>query len=316
MPKTLKDILEVYAPKSKDEKRFKDKHVVAKYKLDNPSKQDDVFTGSNVRTISREATKHGYDLGKDEEVYESSDYSKHGPKAIVVSHSAGKYKVHHVGKHFADGIKVGERLSDTELDDAAEMGAKIINRNTETKTKIKEEALDEKHLTPAEMKKREEIAGAIKRQHPDYSMSKKMAIATAQAKKVAEEIEDLAEGEEAHKQFNHYHGESAKLLKSITRALSSHYNNVSANKNIHWGNVDDIKRHHRQLQDLNDQILQSGEYAKPLTMKEDTQIDEEIEQLVDIVYESLSDENKEVFLNLLENNPDQLIEFLEQLEVE
>lgn len=36
-----------------------------------------------------------------------------------------KYKVHAVGKNFADGIKVGEHLSDSELDDFQEMGGKI-----------------------------------------------------------------------------------------------------------------------------------------------------------------------------------------------
>lgn len=37
----------------------------------------------------------------------------------------GKYKVHAVGKNFSDGIKAGEHLSDTELDDFHEMGGKI-----------------------------------------------------------------------------------------------------------------------------------------------------------------------------------------------
>lgn len=36
-----------------------------------------------------------------------------------------KYKVHAVGKNFADGIKAGEHLSDTELDDFQEMGGKV-----------------------------------------------------------------------------------------------------------------------------------------------------------------------------------------------
>ena len=36
-----------------------------------------------------------------------------------------KYKVKAVGKNFADGIKVGEHLTDTHLDDFAEMGGKI-----------------------------------------------------------------------------------------------------------------------------------------------------------------------------------------------
>jgi hypothetical protein len=36
-----------------------------------------------------------------------------------------KYQVHAVGKNFAGGIKKGEHLSDTELDDFADMGGKI-----------------------------------------------------------------------------------------------------------------------------------------------------------------------------------------------
>ena len=53
--------------------------------------------------------------------------------------------------------------------------------------------LSEKHLTPAEMKKREEIAKAIHRETPGMPMGKKMAIATAQAKKVSENVGDLDE---------------------------------------------------------------------------------------------------------------------------
>jgi len=54
-----------------------------------------------------------------------------------------------------------------------------------TLLKLKSDLL-EKHLTPAEKTKREEIAQAIHRSNPDMPMAKKMAIATAQAKKVAE----------------------------------------------------------------------------------------------------------------------------------
>jgi hypothetical protein len=54
--------------------------------------------------------------------------------------------------------------------------------------------LDEKKLTPAELKKREEIAKSIERDNPDMPMDKKMAIATATAKKVAEETEVIIEG--------------------------------------------------------------------------------------------------------------------------
>jgi hypothetical protein len=50
------------------------------------------------------------------------------PNAIHVSDAgAGKYKVHAVGSEHADRIKVGEHLTDTELDDFSEMGGKIKN---------------------------------------------------------------------------------------------------------------------------------------------------------------------------------------------
>ena len=49
----------------------------------------------------------------------------------------------------------------------------------------------EKTLTPAEKKKREEIAKAMERDNPGMDMSRKMAIATATAKRVAETNEGL-----------------------------------------------------------------------------------------------------------------------------
>ena len=54
--------------------------------------------------------------------------------------------------------------------------------------------LEEKKLTTAEMKKREEVAKAIERENPNMPMAKKMAIATATAKKVAEQTSSVEEG--------------------------------------------------------------------------------------------------------------------------
>jgi len=57
------------------------------------------------------------------------------------------------------------------------------------------EDVNERHLSNAELVKRKEIADAIKRDHPEYSDAKKMAIATAKAKQVAEEeqVDDILE---------------------------------------------------------------------------------------------------------------------------
>lgn len=318
MAKTLNKILEVYAPKSKDEKKFMDKHVTVNNKLDDRGTQDDkLFKGTNIKTVNRE-TMHGYNPGNDEKVYE--EMSKVHPMALHVKDAGkGKYKVHAVGKHLADGIKVGEHLSDSELDDATEMGAKI--------KMVKGNILDEKTLTPAEMKKREEVAMAIERENPKMPMSKKMAIATATAKKVAEETEDFMEGmhrEPASKQFQHYHNETSKVLKGLQKALSDHYDNVTNKKGYnkgepHFGHVGDIKEIHRSLQDIHDRVLQTGEYANPVAMKEEAEQlteDDELTQLLNTIYENLSDENKEIFEQILEEDPDQMIEFLEQLELQ
>jgi len=317
MAKTLSKILEVYAPKSKDEKRFMDKHVTVSNKLDDRGTQDDkLFKATNIKSINRE-TEHGYNSGNDEKVYEDVSSKKLHPMALHIKDTGkGKYKVHAVGDHLSDGIKVGEHLSDSELDDATEMGAKI--------KMVKEDILDEKTLTPAEMRKREEVAKAIERENPKMPMGKKMAIATATAKKVAEETEDLMEGEVASKQFQHYHNETSKVMKGLQKALSDHYDNVTNKKGYnkgepHFGHVGDIKDIHRSLQDIHDRVLQTGEYAKPVTMKEEVDQlteDEELTQLLNTIYENLSDENKEIFEQILEEDPDQMIEFLEQLELQ
>ena len=62
---------------------------------------------------------------------------------------------------------------------------------TGPKGKLPEEVeLDEKTLTPAELKKREEVAKAMERKNPNMDKSRKMAIATAVAKRVAEQYDD------------------------------------------------------------------------------------------------------------------------------
>jgi len=55
---------------------------------------------------------------------------------------------------------------------------------------LESEQMDEKTLTPAEKKKREDIAKAMEKENPDMPMAKKMAIATATAKRVAEATDD------------------------------------------------------------------------------------------------------------------------------
>ena len=119
------DSVTSYVPKSKDEKRFMDKHVVKKTD-DVNGNNDDVFRATNIKAYDRSSTRHGYNTKEDQKVYEQKTLSQ---------------------------------------------------------------ILGEKTLSSAEMKKREEVAQAMERDNPGMDKSKKMAIATATAKRVAEETD-------------------------------------------------------------------------------------------------------------------------------
>ena len=112
-------------------------------------------TGSE-KSISNLASRGGYETGKSADDDFESGY-KHDRKSVVRSQGVQR---------------AVNKLAKEELD-----------------------VIGEKHLTAAEMKKREEIAKAIAKKNPDMPMGKKMAIATATAKKVAEEVEDLDEAQ-------------------------------------------------------------------------------------------------------------------------
>lgn len=92
---------------------------------------------------------------------------------------------------------------------AAWIGRKKYGKKKFQKMANEDVDLDEKKLTPAELKKREEIARAIGRENPGMEMGKKMAIATAQAKKVAEEKEESEEHEDEV--------EDKKLVKKMVK---------------------------------------------------------------------------------------------------
>ena len=98
-------------------------------------------------------------------------------------------------KSYFDGIQL---MNFDINDDNISNGELMVDAGNKDMTKYHKEVMrkfkpkvmvQEKKLTDAEMKKREEIAKAIEKDNPDMPMDKKMAIATATAKRVAEEEE-------------------------------------------------------------------------------------------------------------------------------
>jgi hypothetical protein len=77
MAKTLNQFIEGYLKvKNPDEQKFVDKHVVAKH-ADRNGNGDEVFKGSKVKMDDRRKTRHGYNPGEDEKVYEELKGSQH-----------------------------------------------------------------------------------------------------------------------------------------------------------------------------------------------------------------------------------------------
>ena len=118
-------------------------------------------------------------------------------------------------------------------------------------------SLDEKTLTPAEKKKREEVAKAIERENPNMPMGMKMAIATKTAKRVAEET----------KYYSLVH-------KATNKVLSTHKDLESA-KDEHRGMDQGERAHYR--------IATSTKEPKTWNMKEEL---DELNQMTLARYQS------------------------------
>ena len=214
--KTLNTFLEqtgYLKVKSPDEQKFVDKHEVV-VKKDNNGNEDDVFKASKIKTIERRKERKGYNPGEDEKVYEDVEIQE-------AMDAADRFNHHH--QHAKNLLKsINQHLKTQAAEAAAHKDSKgrkgpnwghtgsmehVANQLSNIHDQLartgeyrmhEEVELDEKTLTPAELKKREEVAKAVERENPKMPMGKKMAIATATAKKVAEEtlsglLQDLSE---------------------------------------------------------------------------------------------------------------------------
>ena len=234
MTKTLKDFLEVYKPKSPDEQKFVDKHVTIKHK-DRNGNGDDVFNG-NTKYIKRKEERHGYDVGDDEKVYEEvedveeariwpgdytttsekSQFGGHRPKIVHKEKGHTMYLGQHAykkpemaRKHAEAYLSAYAQRGDTAAQNATIDFARANKKHLYVKEDVDIEAvldealdllmsIDEKTLTPAEMKKREEVVKAIKRGNPKMDKSMAYAIATKTAKRVAEGVVPTADEPTEH----------------------------------------------------------------------------------------------------------------------
>jgi len=150
---------------------------------DFPSKYD-----KKTQDAAKQLNKHQYGGVTEEESIEEVDkgFGSRMKAADAAANIYSKEKrkpendtIRAIRKKYADKKK--EEQVDEEEEVLEQKNCGCGKNPCETYGKV-----EEKTLTPAEKKKREEVAKAIERDNPKMPMDKKMAIATATAKKVAE----------------------------------------------------------------------------------------------------------------------------------
>ena len=195
-------IKEVQEPLSKGEANFKHLHNPINHKdlVPGVTDQDHVFNGSPRREDPTSASYENFrDDDESKEAYDKGLQTtpEYPEQDVDVKEATLSPKAARAGKDIG---KPGKNFSKIAASAAQRYGSKEAGQKVagailaKMRKKVHEEVIDEKTLTPAEMKKREEVAKAIARENPKMPMAKKMAIATATAKKVAEEAVDEALG--------------------------------------------------------------------------------------------------------------------------
>lgn len=230
MKKTLSKILEGYLDDymTQDTQKFIKSHTVMTPKGDDKTgtSDDKLFKASNIKQTAVGGPKkiHGYKNPEDEKAYDPQAEKPALPKPVKeekkhakdcecekcenekeemkeedqLDEISNRAKSAYLGTAVADLTARSQEHGYNRAKKKKDLGdnaRKIMNRQDgiyrATKGMREEADLAEKTLTPAEIKKREEIARAMERQHPGMDKSKKMAIATAAAKRVAEAVDDF-----------------------------------------------------------------------------------------------------------------------------
>jgi hypothetical protein len=138
------------------------------------------------------------------------------------------------------------------------------------------EDLNEKKLTPAEMKKREDVAQAIERENPNMPMDKKMAIATATAKRVAEENEDEMPASPDEKRMAM---KQSEFIMYVGREIGEH---LAANKEFPEWMQNKLSALHQKAKDVHSSLGAHGD--------EDDSDEEEMNEAINLLADLVTEE--------------------------
>lgn len=163
--KTLKQVLEVYGPETKDGKAFVQKHAIVKT-TDANGNGDDVFQATNVKKADRKKERHGHEPGEDEKVYEDvkmfADFIREGEKADQEVSADYKEVVLANGKVMKVPAKRSEiRKEETEITEmeksmAYAIGTKSAMKSTGDKPPLEKSTITKAHKIAKSILKKED----------------------------------------------------------------------------------------------------------------------------------------------------------------
>jgi hypothetical protein len=177
--------------------------------------------------------------------------------------------------------------------------------------------LGERHMTPAEKEKREDIAQGIEKSNPNMPMSKKMAIATSKA---------MNESESSAAAYDKHCVDCKKMMDNISKAIDQHAKFVKTKGDYHsgepqWHHVDHMKNMHRTLQDIHQSMSQTNDYTAPpkaIKMKESLELfdvfAEDVRADVQAVFESLNEQSQQDMIEMIETGEyDAVVEIVKEI---
>jgi hypothetical protein len=169
--KTLSDFFEVYRPKSPDEQKFVDKHVVIKHQ-DRNGNGDDVFNAKNIKKIDRKKERHGYESGEDEKVYEEVEQVDELSKKTLGSYAKAASDDYGNQANYM-GIKGATMARVKRLSKRSEGIHTAIDKLTKEEAELEEAQGSFSRTTPMGKKQKDDWKPASKKPRNDYDRNKR-----------------------------------------------------------------------------------------------------------------------------------------------
>jgi len=263
----------VMAPKKSDDHQNFYNFVSAKLKMGKPisSKEKDFVRAYKLM----KKVQANEDLDQIDELKKSTltNYIRQSAPDIALRSTD---KAAAAARSSVAGMSGDEKNKEKAEQERAAAHRRIVNRSVgimKAARKIGEESMGaitlksfrqqmaEKTLTPAEMKKREEVAKAIERENPKMPMGMKMAIATKTAKRVAEEMDD--EGSMARGQLMQMVSQASMLARMMNddRQLDGWVQSKLTKASDYLDSVHDYLMHNQQDVDKMDEAPEGQHYC-------------------------------------------------------